>query len=124
MAAQVACNTCHNDRAAKDQIETSRKMCVECHEAKYGPMLDDWLKEERTLLADLGAAVHAARVEILEADRRAAGYGEAKRALEDAEKTLQIVREARFVHNPVWARDAAADTKARLAAAIAKLGGR
>lgn len=118
-ASQVACSICHSDRASKDQLGLARKMCVECHDEKYGPTLDAWMKEETALLAELASALDAARLAVVEADRRAAGYDDARKAVTDAETTLALLRKNRFVHNPELARAGAKDALERLKAAVA-----
>jgi hypothetical protein len=115
MQAQVPCSACHADRAAKDPVASVKKMCVECHEARYGPMLDEWVKEGTTLAALLAEQAASARVALLDGDRRAPGYAEARTIVSDAETLLESLEAGRFSHNPALARTAAELIKVRLA---------
>ena len=115
MKAQVPCAACHSDRAAKDRVASLRKTCVDCHDAKYGPMLDDWLKEGAALLTALSEQTAAARVALLDGDRRAPDLPEARRVVEDAEELIEVLEKGRFSHNPELARAAVEQIKIRLA---------
>lgn len=106
MSAQVPCVACHADRKTADQKAMHRSKCVECHEEKYGPMFDEWLKEEGALVAKLADALITGRRLLVESDRAAPGHAEAKRLVDDADLVLEGLRDARFVHNPAYAREA------------------
>lgn len=106
MNAQVPCVACHADRKAADQVAMQRGKCVECHDEKYGPMFDDWMKEETAMQRKLAEAALAARIVLEEGDRKAAGFAEAKKIVEDAEETVKRLREVRSPHNPAYARTA------------------
>jgi nitrate/TMAO reductase-like tetraheme cytochrome c subunit len=115
MAAQVPCAACHADRSAKDQVAAVRKTCVDCHEARYGTMLDEWLKEGAALAESLAGQAASARVALLDGDRSAKGWDEARAIVADADAFLESLEKGRFSHNPGLARTTAEDLKARLA---------
>ena len=72
MADSLDCEDCH-DLSKPLALATMAAGCVDCHDDKYGPMLQAWADEAKPLLDEAEAAVgaDAERQAILEAVRRA-----------------------------------------------------
>jgi hypothetical protein len=96
--ARVACDSCHGEPGGDPRrgAEQLRKSCVTCHGQGFDRMVDDWINEVGTLLADVSGAVTRA-----EAQARAAGErGKAFAArLERARHNVDFVRRSRGEHN-------------------------
>jgi hypothetical protein len=96
--ARVACDSCHGEPGGDPRkgAEQLRKSCVTCHGQGFDRMVDDWINEVATLLADVSGAVTRA-----EARARAAGSrGEPLKAqLARARHNVDFVRHSRGEHN-------------------------
>jgi hypothetical protein len=96
--ARVACDSCHGEPGGDPRkgAEQLRKSCVTCHGQGFDRMVDDWINEVGSLLADVSGAVTRA-----EAAARASGErGKAFAApLERARHNVDFVRSSRGEHN-------------------------
>jgi len=60
---RVRCDQCHDTRAGGQRIPLYQDKCVECHNARYGPLLLDWMKDWSKLRLEVQALLQQATEE-------------------------------------------------------------
>lgn len=105
MADGVKCIECHATLSKGHSLAEVKKTCLECHEARYGKMTDEWQKEVSDRMRKLRSSI-----ERLSSQRRMTSETERKkvetltREVEEILKTLEKDR-SKGVHNFIYARE-------------------
>lgn len=102
MASDVKCTECHVavSKNKPQTLDSVKQTCVDCHDKSYGPMVDDWIKEGKSL--DIaGAENQLKEVQSMVLKRIREGYYtyDAQDILNNAEKNLKLIKEGNPVHN-------------------------
>jgi formate-dependent nitrite reductase cytochrome c552 subunit len=105
MADGVKCFECHATLSKGHSLTEIKKTCVECHEARYGKMTDDWQKEVSDRMGRLRSSIDR-----LTSQRKMASETEMKkmetltREVGEALKAVEKDR-SKGVHNFQYARE-------------------
>jgi hypothetical protein len=104
MAAGVKCIECHTTIAQGHSLQEVRKTCVQCHEDRYGKMMDEWQLEVSDRMKRLRLSVDALKVQ-----RKRVPEAEKKNIdtlIKKVEETLKTVGEdkSKGVHNFTYAQ--------------------
>jgi Class III cytochrome C family len=111
-SAQVACDGCHtravDERAGQAEtgekkLTAERQSCVTCHGKKYDLMLDDWVRESRVLVADMGRLVAAGQAAVGSGKAASKKVADARALVADASANLLFLRAGHGAHNIEYA---------------------
>jgi len=119
--ARVACDSCHGEPGGDPRkgAERLRTSCVTCHGQGFDRMVDDWINEVGSLLADVSGALARA-----EGRARAAGprSGELLSQLARARHNVDFVRRSRGEHNIRYAVELLRVARGDAAGVLARTG--
>lgn len=108
--AQVSCNGCHTHVTPEGEImahqekkEAARNSCVTCHGREYDLMFDNWIAGTKTVLADYGKFLKAAKADLGQIGGGKKARTAAKAALSKAEYNYYFVRDGQIPHNIKYA---------------------
>ncbi len=120
--AEVGCEGCHGSgekMSAKPALV--REKCVSCHEdEEYGKTLDDWLKEKKSILTKLEAALEESELRVKALPPLGA---EKKKLLEDIKagnQALMLLKIGNPAHNIELSREIAEAIEENLRPGVAK----
>ena len=112
-SAQVSCNGCHTRSVEVKESGVSfpgeskrtaeRQSCVACHGKRYDLMLDDWVRESRNLVADMGRIVAAGKAAVGSGATTDRKLSQARALVADAQANLAFLRAGRGSHNIEYA---------------------
>jgi len=112
-SAQVSCNGCHTRSVevkesgvsfpGESKLAAERQSCVACHGKRYDLMLDDWVRESRTLVADMERIVAAGKAAVGSGAAPGRKLSEARLLVADAQANLNFLRAGRGSHNIEYA---------------------
>ncbi|MDI7260766.1 MAG: hypothetical protein QME90_12700 [Thermodesulfobacteriota bacterium] len=104
MAEGVKCAECHATLSAKHSLKEIKKTCIECHETRYGEMMDAWQREISEKMKKLRLSL-----ETLMFQKKLAPESEKKKVealIKEIENLVKVVEEdkSRGVHNFDYAK--------------------
>lgn len=104
MAAEVKCIECHATLSKGHSLAEIKKTCVECHEARYGKMTDEWQQEVTDRMKKLKLSLETLRIQ-----KKMAPDMEKRKVdvlTKDVEDILKAVHEdkSKGVHNFIYAK--------------------
>lgn len=112
-SAQVSCDGCHTREVearesgvsfpGEKKLTAERKSCVVCHGKHYDLLLDDWIRESRTLVADLQRIVSAGEAAVGTGRSKSRKITDARSLVADARENLALLRAGRGAHNIEYA---------------------
>jgi hypothetical protein len=97
----VECVDCHRGVLAKkkDNFETIKKRCIECHDQSYGEMAARWKATSEGLLEKLAPQLAQVKEEIEKIDRRGGHTFVYRKLYGEAEFNYNLAKNGRGVHN-------------------------
>lgn len=112
-SAQVSCDGCHTHSVevresgvafpGEKKLTAERNSCVACHGKKYDLMLDDWVRESRTLVAEMERIVAAGQAAVGTGESKSKNLAAARALVADARGNLNFLRAGRGAHNIEYA---------------------
>ncbi len=112
-SAQVSCDGCHTTAVevresgvafpGEKKLTAERQSCVACHGKNYDRMLDDWIRESRVLVADMGAIVASGEAAVGTGPAKSKSVAEARALVADARANLDLLKAGRGAHNIEYA---------------------
>jgi len=115
MAREVQCVQCHASISRGHSLKEVKETCVQCHNAEYRAMTDQWQQEISDRLKRLKVSLEALRT-------REGGTPESRRwaeaSLREAEEWVRAIAEdkSKGVHNFVYAQELMAKAEAKVLA--------
>lgn len=104
MAKAVKCNECHTTISDRHSRAEVKKTCIQCHEAQYGKMVDDWQQEVSDRMKKLKLSLETLRAQRGQASESERSATEA--LTNEVEKLLKAIDgdKSRGVHNFIYAQ--------------------
>jgi len=114
MADGVKCIECHTTISQRHSLAEIKKTCVQCHEARYEKMTDEWQEEISEKMKKLKLSL-----ETLSSQKKMASDPERRKVealTKDVESILKAIDEdkSRGVHNFIYAQKLAAEAEEKV----------
>jgi hypothetical protein len=87
----------------ESKLAAERQSCVACHGKRYDLMLDDWIRESRNLVADMGRIVADGKAVVGSGATTDKKLSQARALVADAQANLDFLRAGRGAHNIEYA---------------------